>query len=44
MTDEEIDTLEWFQHQGQKAQRHMAAALRIYTEAHKSSIAHQTRL
>ncbi len=38
------ETLEWFQHQGEKAQKHMAAALRIYAEAHKSSIAHQTRL
>ena len=29
------ETLEWFQHQGKEAEKHMAAALRIYAEAHK---------
>nr|WP_238717927.1 hypothetical protein [Petrachloros mirabilis] len=28
-------TLEWFQHQGKEAEKHMASALRIYAEAHK---------
>ena len=29
------ETLRWFQHQGKTAEQHMAAALRIYAEAHK---------
>jgi uncharacterized protein (DUF4415 family) len=29
------ETLEWFQHQGEAAEKHMATALRIYAEAHK---------
>lgn len=29
------ETLEWFQSQGEKAQNHMAAALRIYAETQK---------
>ena len=31
----DAETLEWFQHQGKEAEKHMAAALRIYAEAHK---------
>ena len=29
------ETLKWFQKQGEQAEKHMAAALRIYAEAHK---------
>jgi uncharacterized protein (DUF4415 family) len=29
------ETLEWFQGQGKEAEKHMAAALRIYAEAQK---------
>ena len=36
------ETLEWFQHQGKEAEKHMAAALRIYAEAHKyTDISHK---
>jgi uncharacterized protein (DUF4415 family) len=31
----DTDTLEWFQHQGDAAEKHMAAALRIYAESHR---------
>jgi uncharacterized protein (DUF4415 family) len=31
----DTETLEWFQHQGKQAEKHMATALRIYAEAHK---------
>lgn len=31
----DTETLEWFQHQGKEAEKHMATALRIYAEAHK---------
>jgi uncharacterized protein (DUF4415 family) len=31
------ETLEWFQSKGVEAEQHMAAALRIYAEAQKSS-------
>jgi uncharacterized protein (DUF4415 family) len=30
------ETLAWFQSQGEEAERHMAAALRIYAEAQKN--------
>ena len=29
------ETLKWFQNQGETAEKHMTAALRIYAEAHK---------
>ncbi|HEY9704453.1 MAG TPA: hypothetical protein V6C58_18535 [Allocoleopsis sp.] len=31
----DTDTLAWFKLQGETAQQHMSAALRIYAEAHK---------
>ena len=31
----DTETLTWFQRQGEESEKHMAAALRIYAEAHK---------
>lgn len=31
----DVDTLKWFQNQGEEAENQMAIALRIYAEAHK---------
>jgi uncharacterized protein (DUF4415 family) len=35
MVEIDPETLTWFQNQGEEAERKMAAALRIYAEAHK---------
>ncbi len=31
------ETLKWFQNQGETAEKHMTAALKIYAEAHKQT-------